>query len=135
MFKGCGFESHCISPAGLMCHNHAPTCLETESILAPHMTASPLRYCNLSASKLMRQPCNFTCKQISTMTCDIDRGDNSNLSQSTATTREEEIVTAVSSPVTHKRCAKTSAGVSNFNTIHWLNDMIRGRTLLIMRQE
>ena len=31
-------------PAGPSCHRCAPTCLETESNLAPHMAASPLRH-------------------------------------------------------------------------------------------
>ena len=44
VMRGCGFESHCSPPAGPSCYMCAPTCLETENNLAPHMAPSPLRH-------------------------------------------------------------------------------------------
>ena len=48
VLRGCGFESHGSPPTGPSRHRCAPTCLETESSLALHMAASPLRHCNFS---------------------------------------------------------------------------------------
>ena len=56
VLRGCGFAFHCSAPAGPSCHRCAPTCLETESNLAPYMAVSHRTF---SVCKHMRQPCDF----------------------------------------------------------------------------